>query len=75
MKWLHLTAVWTILITLHDGVTQNKEACQYSVSQSPEDGLRIRMGLNMQGFHFVAMRNCGVIADPYFRKYVLSLIV
>jgi len=37
-------ATRTILITLHDAVTQNKAVCQYGVNESPEGGLRIRIG-------------------------------
>jgi len=29
----------------------------------------------MQGFNFVALRKLGVIADPWFRKYVCSFTV
>jgi len=36
-------ATWMMLITLHDVVTQNKEECQYSVNESLEGGLRIRI--------------------------------
>jgi hypothetical protein len=35
---------WTLLITLHEVVTQSKYACQYSVNESPEAVLRIRIG-------------------------------
>jgi len=39
-----MTATWTILITQHVVVTQNKEVCRNSVNESPEGGLRIRIG-------------------------------
>jgi hypothetical protein len=43
MNWVNVTATRTILITLHDVVTQNKEVCQYSVNELPEGGLRMKI--------------------------------
>jgi hypothetical protein len=38
-------ATWTVLIILHDLITQNKAVCQYGISEKPEGGLRIRLGI------------------------------
>jgi len=44
MILVHVTTIWTILITLHDVLAQNNQVCQYSVKESPEGGLRISIG-------------------------------
>jgi hypothetical protein len=52
LNWVHVTATRTILSTLRDAVTHNKEVCQYSVNESSEGGLRIRIGTGYAGHSF-----------------------
>jgi len=47
-----VTATRTILITQLDEVTQNKAVCQYSVNESSEGGLRIRIGTEYADLSF-----------------------
>jgi len=42
MNWVHVTHP-DDTYNHHDVVTQNKEVCQYSVNESSEGGLRIRI--------------------------------